>query len=120
MRWSRLFPKPWRERYGDDIDELLDASERPVRDRLDIALTACGARWTLLRLAVTRHPRLATSARVAALVLIVVGSVGGVWANTGLAQGIIEIPGHWWSTLSIAPALVGAVLARLSWPTPGT
>jgi len=32
MKWSRLYPSAWRDRYGAEIDELLALSGRPGRD----------------------------------------------------------------------------------------
>jgi uncharacterized membrane protein YeaQ/YmgE (transglycosylase-associated protein family) len=114
VRWSRLFPRQWRERYGDDIDDQLRDSARPVRDRLDIAVSAIGARWRNLATVLARQPRLLSAARAAAGVLVLVGIVGGVWAQARLAHGALEIPGHWWSSLAVAPAVVGATIAALS------
>ena len=49
-----------------------------------------------------------------AVVLIVAGILGGAWATPRLQEGWVEIPGHWWSTLAVLPAVVGAGLAALA------
>lgn len=47
-------------------------------------------------------------------VLVVAGIVGGAWATPRLQDGWVEIPGHWWSTLAVLPAVVGVGLAALA------
>jgi hypothetical protein len=37
------------------------------------------------------------------------------WSVPQLANGIVEVPGHWWSTLAASPLLLAAVLAVLAW-----
>ena len=49
-----------------------------------------------------------------AVVLIVAGILGGAWATPRLQEGWVEIPGHWWSTLAVLPAVVGTGLAALA------
>jgi hypothetical protein len=40
----RLYPRAWRERYGDEFAELLEARPPSLRDQLDIVLGAIDAR----------------------------------------------------------------------------
>src|SRR5262249_38760415 len=53
------------------------------------------------------------------LALIVVGTVAALWAVGQLADGVAELPRHWWSTLAALPMALGIVitaagLAKLS------
>ena len=43
----RLYPSPWRARYGDEFKELLAARPPTVRDRVDIVRGAIDARINL-------------------------------------------------------------------------
>jgi len=43
-------------------------------------------------------------------ILVIAGTVGVAWSAPQLTHGLVEIPGHWWSTLASAPLLVGAVI----------
>jgi sulfite exporter TauE/SafE len=50
-----------------------------------------------------------------AYTLIGVGVAAIGWATGQLADGVREIPSHWWSTLACAPLAVGVALAAVSW-----
>ena len=53
-RLLRLYPRAWRERYGDEFRALLDERPPSLADRLDIVRGALDAH---------RHPQLATADR---------------------------------------------------------
>jgi hypothetical protein len=40
-------------------------------------------------------------------VLVVAGLFPAAWAIGELAEGVIEVPRHWWSTLSVLPLVAG-------------
>jgi uncharacterized membrane protein YeaQ/YmgE (transglycosylase-associated protein family) len=48
------------------------------------------------------------------LLLSIVGAIGAAWSAGQLTHGLMEIPGHWWSTLMVAPGFVGVALLVLS------
>jgi hypothetical protein len=108
----RMYPREWRDRYGDEIEELLASSDHPARDRLDLARGAISMRLDhLLRRAAKSAGRLIALA-ILGLVMAVVGAIATVNAVGHLQGGVIELPGHWWSTLAAAP-LCGGVLLSL-------
>jgi hypothetical protein len=51
---------------------------------------------------------------VLALLSIALGLAGVAWASSELTGGVADIPGHWWSSLTLLPfflAVIPAVLA---------
>ncbi len=36
------------------------------------------------------------------------------WASTELTDGIIEVPGHWWSAMAAAPLVAGLALITVA------
>jgi hypothetical protein len=40
----RLYPRPWRDRYGDELEALLEARPPSLRDRFDVVRGAIDAR----------------------------------------------------------------------------
>jgi hypothetical protein len=42
--------------------------------------------------------------------LVVIGVAGAVWSSSELARGVAEVPEHWWSTMAVAPAVLGALV----------
>jgi hypothetical protein len=101
-RLVRLYPRRWRDRYGREMSDLLSASERPWRDGLNIAAYAVLA-WLevpLFRAIVTV---------VAAGSLVMFGFTVGQ-----LADGVSEIPEHWWSSASASVAIVAVATALIS------
>ncbi len=115
-RWI-LALAPKRQRYGDEVLDLLATSRRPWADTADLAGTV-----VQLRAEQVRNP----SARCAAAVLTVIGLIGTAWAVPQLQHGLAEVPMHWWSTLAALPAALGASLLALSllpsgwrWSQPG-
>lgn len=115
MRWSRFFPRPWRDRYGEEVDDLLKHSSRPLRDRADVIIGAFEARWHHAATLVGHSDGTRRVVRAVAGVLVVTGVVGAAWAQGRLAHGFVEIPGHWWSSLAVSPTFVGMALAALAW-----
>ncbi|MDQ4070088.1 MAG: hypothetical protein M3203_11540, partial [Actinomycetota bacterium] len=112
-RWLRLFPKPWRDRYGGEVDEVLERSRRSgLADGLDL-LAAAPAVWAdHLR---DRRTTLMRTVRAVAVMLVAVGGVAVTWAVTELQGGIAELPSHWWSGLATVPLLAGLALSWLAW-----
>jgi hypothetical protein len=99
----RLYPRSWRDRYGDEVLELLEKSQRPIRDSADVAVRA-----VILRAAdLGRH-------RWAAVLLVVIGVEGLLWSVPQLQDGLTEVPMHWWSTLAVLPMAVGLAMLALS------
>src|SRR6187455_2224725 len=45
---ARLYPKWWRERYGDEFDALLDDAQPGLRGALNIAKGALAMQMTIL------------------------------------------------------------------------
>jgi hypothetical protein len=111
-------PASLRERHGDELEDMLATTSRPVLDRADLLLAALG-----LRLAATLRPLLAAA---------VLGSIGCglglLHAVRNLRDGAVEIPYHWWSTafaagfacsLAAALALGLASHRAIAWRQPG-
>ncbi|MCA9826452.1 MAG: hypothetical protein KC479_13710, partial [Dehalococcoidia bacterium] len=44
---------------------------------------------------------------LAGVAMVAIGTLGAAWSATELADGVVEIPDHWWSTLLTAPLAVG-------------
>lgn len=107
----RLFPRSWRERYGEEIADHLAHSTRSGRDRLDL-LIALAPMWSdrrrLSMHATHRWPRIAAAA--AATVGAVVGIVTTLWATSELEGGVTELLDHWWSTLAVLVPVIAAVM----------
>ena len=116
MRWIlRLYPRSFRRRYEDELNELLDDSSRPVRDNLDIALHAGHLRWQQLMTNIVRHV-----ANVGvAVALFLLG-----YAVNDLQDGVAEIGQHWWSTgavlLVVAAATIRVTIAVATAKRPPT
>jgi hypothetical protein len=104
-----LLPPAWRRRYGEEAIDLLGRGGHPVADAFDLARCALE-----LRIRGTEaHMR--RNLTIFALVAAVLGGLGVAWSVPQLAHGIVEVPGHWWSTLAASPLLLAAVLAVLAW-----
>jgi hypothetical protein len=88
----RVLPVEHRQRYRDELAEMLATTRRPVLDRLDVLVAAVG-----LRLG-----RAIRGALTAATVAAVVCSLGLVYVVADLEDGVAEVPRHWWSTLVAA------------------
>jgi hypothetical protein len=108
----RLFPRSWRERYGDEIADHLARSAHPVRDRLDL-LMALVPVWVD-----DQHRRLPMSisrahVRIAAAALGAAGIVTTALAASQLQDGVSDLGRHWWSTAAALPLAAAAVLFAL-------
>ncbi len=97
----RLAPSAWRRRYRDEIAAQLSSSDRRLRDSADIVLAALGLRADQIRR--NRHMM------KIAMGILVVGAVWTAWAVPQLADGVMELPGHWWSAPALALLVSGAL-----------
>ena len=107
VRLLRLFPAQWRDRYGEEVTDLLGGSRRPVRDRLDLLRVLPGEHV----FALSERRNLVRWFPILTAALIVLGLVGAVQVIPDLQDGWVEIPGHWWSSLAVLPGLIGVGLA---------
>jgi hypothetical protein len=106
-RVVRLYPKRWRERYGDEVSDLLARSEHPRRDHVNVVVHAVIA-WMELP--------------VVSVVLVIAAMASLLQFGYTLGQlsnGLDEVHRHWWSTSSallavvtVAAAVTSARLAR--------
>lgn len=53
--------------------------------------------------------------RAAGIGLVAVGLAGVAWVIPQLADGIIELPFHWWSSLAALPLVAGTALLAAAW-----
>jgi hypothetical protein len=94
------YPAAIRDRYGDEIRRLLEASDRPARDAANVLRHALSAHLEeIMQRDVTRVVALIS----AGLALVVFG-----FSLNDLERGLVEVPEHWWSTL-VAGVSLGAV-----------
>lgn len=101
-RVVRLYPKRWRERYGDEVSELLARSQRPRRDHVNVVVHAVMA-WMELP--------------VVSLVLAIAAAASLLqfgYALGQLSNGLDEVHRHWWSTASALLAVVTVAAAFAS------
>ena len=97
-----LYPRRWRDRYGREMVELLATSQHPWRDGMNLAVYAALA-WSEVPMFKV------ISLLVAAAALVMFGFTVGQ-----LADGVQEIPQHWWSTISAAVAILALAAATVS------
>jgi len=109
-RLLRLFPASWRDRYGEEVADLLQRSPQPVRDRIDLTRSLPGEHM----LALAERRELMRWLPATAAVLVALGVGGAFWATLRLEDGWVEIPGHWWSTLAVLPGVLGLGLAAVA------
>jgi hypothetical protein len=109
-----LFPRRWRERYGAEVDDALQASTRPVRDGLDLLASVPSAWLGEVDARLGRRPGLRRRLEVAGAVLAVAGAVASAWAVTALRDGIVELPSHWWSTAAAVPLACGVGIVAVA------
>jgi hypothetical protein len=83
-----MLPAGIRTSHGEEIEEMLGDSTRPIRDGADVAIASVG-----LRLGRATVPLLAV-----AVLGIVVFSLGMAHAVQNLQNGFVEVPDHWWSS----------------------
>ena len=103
----RLAPAPWRERYRDEVLAQFSESDRTVRDAADIALVSLGLR--IHHIGGNRHMT------KIALAMLSLGILWTAWAVARLADGVIELPGHWWSAPGPTLMVGGVAILVLSW-----
>jgi hypothetical protein len=106
-RLLRLFPVQWRDRYSEEVADLIGGSRRPVRDRLDLLRVLPGEHV----LALSERRDLVRLLPIVAAACIALGIVGAVRVIPDLQDGWVEIPGHWWSTVAVLPGVIGLGLA---------
>ena len=55
------------------------------------------------------------STRVAwlGLILIAAGVLPALWAAAEVAGGVLDVTRHWWSTVAIAPLVLGVAIAAI-------
>ncbi len=95
-----LLPATFRRRDANELIELLENSDRPVRDALDVVLSAARLGGEQL---------ITNAARHLANLLIAVALFTLGYVVNDLDDGIVEVPHHWWSMS--AALLVGAAAA---------
>ncbi len=96
----RLYPAWFRERYGDELADLLARSDHRARDVVDVAVHAGQLRWEHLMI---RPLRL-----FANIAVVVTVFVFGYTLND-LEGGIAEIPRHWWSSAALGLTMLSIV-----------
>lgn len=102
-RWLvKLMPEQHRDRYGEEMLELLQHSSRPTGDLINVA--AYVLRWHME--AALREPLMIVAAIFAAVSLF-----AGGYVVAELADGLTELHKHWWSTLPLLGPLLASVLA---------
>jgi hypothetical protein len=113
----RVYPRAFRDRYADEIDQLLRQGGRPVSDRVDL-LTAAVRVWRQHFGSSTGRSRGRENVMrvlLAAAGLLLLGAVTTGWAVVGLADGPAELVRHWWSSLALLPLAAAGLLAGLAW-----
>jgi hypothetical protein len=102
-RWLiRLYPRWFRDRYGDEIAELLARSTHRTGDSLNVAFHAILLRTEKLM----NH-----SIRRLADLFVVAAAFGLGFVLNDLEHGVVEIPDHWWSSFAAVVAMA-SVAAR--------
>jgi hypothetical protein len=93
-RWLlRLYPKPFRDRYGDELAEFIADSNHLARDVINIAAHAIRLRLeTLMRIRPLRH--------LANAFVVATAFVLGYVVND-LEGGVTELGRHWWSSIAL-------------------
>ncbi len=110
-RLVRLFPKDWRERYGEEVADLLAHSERPARDALDVLRAVVSVRMDE---ALGRRRMRMRRTLVVSVGLLALGLVGVIWATGELEDGLVEVPRHWWSAAAAVPLIAGIALSAFA------
>lgn len=103
--WHRVllvYPRAWRDRYGPEIEQLLAVSTRPIRDSFNLLMFSIAKRLE----SVMRKLARPSAGLVAAASLFAMG-----WTTKDLANGIAEIPFHWWSMIPVIGLVLAGALA---------
>jgi hypothetical protein len=102
-RWLLLlYPRRFRDRYGDELAELIVRSDHPRSDAINLAVHASRLRLEAVMTRPLRHV-------LNAVVLLTAFALG--YAVNDLQDGVTEVPQHWWSSLALV-VLVLAIAAR--------
>lgn len=105
-RLLRMYPAPWRDRYGAEVADLLAARPPTTRDRIDIVLGAIDAR---LNPQGGRNRRSRTVARrdgILALGAVAAGGLFTTWATI-----IVAATPRWDALRSVDQGLIAASYA---------
>jgi hypothetical protein len=94
-----------RRRFGPEIAGLLGASGRPISDVVDVAKHV--VLWNAEE--IVRKPIHVVAGLLAAGSLFALG-----YAVAGLADGIAELPRHWWSVAPLGGLLASLVLVLIA------
>jgi hypothetical protein len=104
-RWLlRLYPKAFRERYGDEVLEMINRSDHPRRDALNVAVHASRLRLQTLITHPLRH-------LLDVIVVLAVFDLG--YTVNDLHGGVSEVHHHWWSSFALAVTAL-TITARLA------
>lgn len=104
--WLRvLLPTSFRDRYGDELMELLGESRHPLRDSVDLIFLAIRLNLENAMTGVFRWTGLG---------LILVGMFASGYATSDLGDGLAEMHRHWWSTAPVVGVLAGGLLLLAS------
>ena len=102
-----LFPKDIQARYGAEMIELLETSDQPTRDRIDLIQSAIRMRMEdILKTRITPMLVIAVAIGAASLTAFVL-------ALTELAGGLRDVPRHWWSSIPLVGMALASTLAIL-------
>ncbi len=107
-----LYPRRWRRRFGLEVEELLTASSRPVRDRLDLLVALPGVVLAQLR---SEDTMTLDALRMGLAVALGASLALTAVALTQLQDGLAELGQHWWSgapALLVVGSVTGLVLAQ--------
>ena len=108
-----LAPAEWRRCYGPEVLDLMAGSDRPVADRANLFWTCLGLRVSSL----TKGVHMRRSMVVASAGMLVLGVAWAVAATPRLRDGVVELPGHWWSAPALVLMVAGAAgITWLCWP----
>lgn len=108
MRWLLFaYPRWWRAKYGDELIAMLESTDIGSRIVLDVFVSGVMVRVDTAALAMERKTMNRRILIGLGMVLLLIGTATTVWATSELENGLTEIPGHWWSTLAVLPAVAG-------------
>ncbi len=104
---ARLLPASFRDRYGDELAELLERSPRRLADTVDVLFLAVQVHMEVLM----RRPlhTLAVVAFGASLVLF-------GYSLNDLGSGLAELPRHWWSSGAAAAVVASGAATVVTRP----
>jgi hypothetical protein len=105
-----LLPSGVRDRYGNELLELLVRSPRPLADALDVLTLAAREHLEVLM----RRWLHTLSIAALAAALVVFG-----YTMNDLSSGLAELPQHWWSSSAGAAVIASGVAVLVTRPRPG-